>query len=120
MDLFARYHHLVFVLLMMFGFFVLIQSRNLVKKLIGLNIFQTSVFILYISMGKVEGGTAPILTEGATVYSNPLPHVLILTAIVVGVATTSLGLALVLRIHAAYGTVEEDQVDAEDREEEPL
>ncbi len=99
-----------FIFLMMVGFYILISHGNLIKKLVGLNIFQTSVFILYISMGKIRGGTAPILTEGDPVYSNPLPHVLILTAIVVGVATTALGLSLVVRIHEAYGTVEEDEI----------
>ena len=83
---------------MMCGFYVVISSGNLVKKLVGLNIFQTSVFILYISMGKIIGGTAPIVINQPVVYSNPMPHVLILTAIVVGIATTSLGLALVVRI----------------------
>jgi multicomponent Na+:H+ antiporter subunit C len=97
---------------MMMGFYVVIADGNLVKKMIGLNLFQTSVFILYISMGKIVGGTAPILLEGETetVYSNPLPHVLILTAIVVGVATTALGLALVVRIKEAYGSVEEAEI----------
>jgi multicomponent Na+:H+ antiporter subunit C len=102
---------------MMCGFYVVISSGNLVKKLVGLNIFQTSVFILYISMGKIIGGTAPIVVDKAVVYSNPIPHVLILTAIVVGIATTSLGLALVVRIHEAYGTIEEDEIHAQDREE---
>jgi len=102
---------------MMCGFYVVISSGNLVKKLVGLNIFQTSVFILYISMGKIIGGTAPIVMDKAAVYSNPLPHVLILTAIVVGIATTSLGLALVVRINEAYGTIEEDEIHAQDREE---
>ncbi|SVB49416.1 uncharacterized protein METZ01_LOCUS202270, partial [marine metagenome] len=78
---------------MMIGFYATIARGNLIKKIIGLNIFQTSVFYLYISMGKVSGGTAPIVGDGITSYSNPLPHVLILTAIVVGVATTALGLA---------------------------
>ena len=96
---------------------MVISSGNLVKKLVGLNIFQTSVFILYISMGKIIGGTAPIVMDKAAVYSNPLPHVLILTAIVVGIATTSLGLALVVRINEAYGTIEEDEIHAQDREE---
>lgn len=96
---------------MMSGLYVVIASHNLVKKIVGLNIFQTSVFILYISMGKVEGGTAPILIEGIPRYANPLPHVLILTAIVVGVATTALGLALVVRIYRAYGSVEEDEIE---------
>jgi multicomponent Na+:H+ antiporter subunit C len=103
---------------MMCGFYVVISRGNLVKKLVGLNIFQTSVFILYISMGKIIGGTAPILMTGKdVVYSNPIPHVLILTAIVVGIATTSLGLALVVRIHEAYGTIEEDEIHAQSEEE---
>jgi len=101
--------------LMMLGFYIVIARGNLVKKLIGLNIFQTSVFILYISAGKVTDGAAPVLTEGVEVYSNPLPHVLILTAIVVGIATTSVGLALVVRIHAAYGSVEEEDILEKDR-----
>jgi multicomponent Na+:H+ antiporter subunit C len=97
---------------MMVGFYTLIARGNLIKKLIGLNIFQTSVFILYITMGKITGGTAPIFVEGGgdVVYSNPIPHVLILTAIVVGVATTALGLSLVVRIKEAYGTIEEDEI----------
>jgi multicomponent Na+:H+ antiporter subunit C len=95
---------------MMVGFYVLIAQGNLVKKIVGLNIFQTSVFILYISAGKITGGTAPILDAQWSVYSNPLPHVLILTAIVVGVATSALGLSLVIRIKEAYGTIEEDEI----------
>ena len=96
---------------MMGGLFIVISQTNLVKKLVGLAIFQTSVFLFYISAGKIAGGTAPILTDApGTVYSNPLPHVLILTAIVVGVATTALGLALVLRINAAFGSVEDDEI----------
>jgi multicomponent Na+:H+ antiporter subunit C len=108
------YNYWVVIFLMMLGFYVVIASSNLVKKLIGLNIFQTSVFLLYITMGKVKDGTAPILEEGIQVYSNPLPHVLILTAIVVGVATMSLGLALVVRINEAYGTIEEDEIHEQD------
>ena len=101
---------------MMTGFYTLITRGNLIKKMIGLSVFQVSVFMLYISMGKVTGGTAPIVAEGVEIYSNPLPHVLILTAIVVGIATTALGLALVIRIHEAYGTIEEDEIQqAEDR-----
>ncbi len=98
------------IFLMMVGLYVVIARGNLIKKIVGLNIFQVSVFMLYISMGKVTGGTAPILAEGIEVYSNPLPHVLILTAIVVGVATTAVGLALAVRIHEAYGTLEEDEI----------
>ncbi len=117
MQILGHYNYWVFILLMMCGFYVVISSGNLVKKLVGLNIFQTSVFILYISMGKIIGGTAPIVIHQPVVYSNPLPHVLILTAIVVGIATTSLGLALVVRIHEAYGTIEESEIHAQNEEE---
>jgi len=103
----------LFIVLMMTGFYIVVSRGNLVKKMVGLNIFQTSVFMLYISMGKISGGTAPIFPYGMkidpqTVYSNPLPHVLILTAIVVGIATTALGLALIIRIREEYGAIEED------------
>lgn len=113
-EVLGLYNYWVVIFLMMAGFYVVIASTNLVKKIIGLNIFQTSVFILYITMGKVSDGTAPILQEGITSYSNPLPHVLILTAIVVGVATTAVGLALVVRIKEAYGTIEEDEIHNKD------
>ena len=116
MSVLGHVNYWIFIFLMMVGFYVLISHGNLVKKIVGLNIFQTSVFIFYISMGKIRGGTAPILMEGDVVYSNPLPHVLILTAIVVGVATTALGLSLVVRIHEAYGTVEEDEIHSLDVE----
>ncbi len=121
MDIPGLFNYWIVIFLMMTGFYVVIARGNLVKKIVGLNIFQTSVFILYISMGKVEDGTAPIVIEGAkgvgAVYSNPLPHVLILTAIVVGIATTALGLALIVRIKEAYGTVEEDDIFAQDEAE---
>ena len=150
------YNYWIVIILMMTGLYMVIAQGNLVKKLIGLNIFQVSVFMLYISMGKIDNGTAPILKmklqsiqvptaprarptlvrgvkASATkrqpkirvvkrpqlrgvVYSNPVPHVLILTAIVVGIATTSLGLALVVRIHEAYGTIEEDDIQLQDEE----
>ena len=108
------FNYLVVVFLMMAGFYVVIAHGNLIKKLVGLGLFQASVFILYITMGNLSGGRAPIVVEGVTAYSSPLPHVLILTAIVVGVATTAVGLALVVRIHEAYDSVEEDQIHAED------
>jgi len=104
------YNYWVVIILMMIGFYVVIAPSNLVKKVVGLNIFQTSVFILYISIGKVEGGAAPIAAEGVERYANPLPHVLILTAIVVGIAMTALALALIVRIKDAYGTIEEDEI----------
>ncbi|MHC4837391.1 MAG: cation:proton antiporter subunit C [Planctomycetota bacterium] len=110
------YDYLVAVFLMMGALYVVIAHGNLVKKVIGLGMFSTAVFILYITLGKVEGGSAPILDEGVTVYSNPLPHALILTAIVVGVATTAVGLSLAVRIKAAYGTVEEDEITALDHQ----
>ena len=116
MDFPGLYNYWIVIVLMMTGFYVVISCGNLVKKIVGLNIFQTSMFILYISMGKVTGGTAPIVAEGYESYSNPLPHVLILTAIVVGVATTALGLALIVRIKEAYGTVEEDEIQSQDEE----
>ena len=112
--LLGHYNYWIVVLLMMAGFYTVISQGNLVKKIVGLNIFQVSVFLLYISIGNVRGGTTPIIAEGFTQYSNPLPHVLILTAIVVGVATTALGLALVVRIRKAYGTIEEDEIHNQD------
>jgi len=114
MNVFGLYNYWIVIFLMMTGFYVVISSGNLVKKIVGLNLFQASVFILYISLGKITGGTAPILREGISLYSNPLPHVLILTAIVVGVSTTALGLALVVRIKEAYDTVEEDEIHQQD------
>lgn len=104
-------------LLMMIGLYIVIAHENLIKKIVGLNVFQVSVFIFYISIAKIKGGTAPILDSDITVYSNPLPHVLILTAIVVGVATTALGLALVVRVQESYGTIEDDEVrDIEEKD----
>ena len=108
------YNYWVVIFLMMTGFYIVISRGNLIKKVIGLNIFQTSVFLFYITVGKVSGGTAPITAEGLEVYSNPLPSVLILTAIVVGVATTSVALSLVVRIREAYETIEEDEIQAQD------
>ena len=119
-DLFAHYNYWVVIALSMLGMYVVMANPNLVMKIIGLNIFQTAVFILYISVGKLEGGTAPILSDAFTVYANPLPHVLILTAIVVGVATTALALALAVRIYRAYQTIEEDDIDAMDARDEAL
>lgn len=111
------YNYWIAIVLAMVGFYIVISRGNLVKKIVGLNVFQTSVFLLYITMAKVDGGTAPIIEEAYKVYSNPLPHVLILTAIVVGVATTALGLGLVVRINDSYGTIEEDEIIAQDAAE---
>lgn len=132
---FENYNYYVVIVLMMTGLYVVFSSRNLIKKLVGLSVFQTSVFLLYITVGKVNGGQPPILVDGHAsnettvllaaagesamghaghssdvIYSNPLPHVLILTAIVVGVATLAIGLALVVRIRETYGTIEEDEI----------
>ena len=108
------YNYWVVIFLMMTGFYIVISRGNLIKKVIGLNIFQASVFLMYITVGKVSGGSAPIVAEGIEIYSNPLPSVLILTAIVVGVATTAVALALVVRIREAYETIEEDEIFAQD------
>ena len=114
MSALGNLNYVIAITLDMIGFYVLIERGNLIKKLVGLNVFQTSVFLLYISMGKIEGGTPPIHYDGVAPFSNPLPHVLILTAIVVAVATLSVGLALVIRIREAYGTIEEDEIRALD------
>lgn len=113
-ELFEHFSYLVTVFLMVTGLYIVIARGNLIKKLVGLSIFQTSVYLLYIAPGKLLGGTAPILAPQYGIYSNPLPHVLILTAIVVGVATLALGLALAVRIREAYGTIEEDEITALD------
>ncbi|MFZ2122217.1 MAG: cation:proton antiporter subunit C [Rhodoferax sp.] len=114
MTLGSHFTYFITIFLMVAGLFIVISRPNLIKKLIGLGIFQTSVYLLYIAPAKLIGGTAPILSNAFTVYSNPLPHVLILTAIVVGVATLALGLALVVRIREAYDTIEEDAILARD------
>jgi multicomponent Na+:H+ antiporter subunit C len=111
-----HYNYAVTIFLMIAGLYVVIARGNMLKKLVGLGVFQTSVYLLYIEPGKIVGGTPPIVDPAFTVYSNPLPHVLILTAIVVGVATLALGLALVVRINEAYGTIEEDEIFERDRE----
>ncbi|MCE2392229.1 MAG: cation:proton antiporter subunit C [Proteobacteria bacterium] len=113
MTLAGHWIYWAIVALMMVGLYVLIARENLVKKIMGLNLFQVSVILFYVAVAKVRGGTAPILVEGAgdVVYSNPLPHVLMLTAIVVGVSLTAVGLGLAVRIRAAYGSVEEDELD---------
>lgn len=117
--IFGHLNYWLFTIMMMTGFYIVVAKGNLVKKIVGLNIFQSSVFMFYISIGKVTGGTAPIFPvdmkiDPETVYTNPLPHVLILTAIVVGIATTSLGLALIVRIRESYETIEEDEILAQE------
>ena len=124
-DLLGLYNYWVVIGLMMIGFYVVLARGNLIKKVIGLNMFQISVFLLYITMGKVHDGTTPIkpatnfyTNKPFEVFTNPVPSVLMLTAIVVGIATTSLALALIVRIREAYGTIEEDEILAADRESE--
>jgi len=112
----SHYGYWATIVLAITGLYIVIARGNLVKKLVGLSIFQTSVYLLYIAPGKLIGGTAPIVATGFQVYSNPLPHVLILTAIVVGIATLALGLALAVRIREAYGSIEEDEILAAERD----
>lgn len=108
---FGHWNIYLVIVLMMLGFYTLIARGNMVKKMVGLNVFQTSAFIFYISMGKINNSTAPILLDDPlAVYANPLPHVLILTAIVVGVATTAVGYALIVRIYESFGTIEDDEI----------
>lgn len=112
LELLGYFNYWVFAIVLSVGLYTVIAKVNLVKKLIGLSIFQSAVFLMYITMDKVEGGTAPIIQKGLEnqVFSNPLPQVLILTAIVVGVSTLALGLAIVVRINECYGTIEEDEI----------
>lgn len=114
-SLIGHYNYLLVIFLMMCGFYTVLGRGNLIKQVIGLNVFQTSVFVFYISLSYVDDGVVPIAVEDAVRYANPLPHVLILTAIVVGVATTALALALVVRIKEAYGSIEEDDILVEDQ-----
>ena len=117
MELLGLYHYWVFAILLMIGFYAVVAKLNLIKKLIGLSLFQAAVFLLYITMGKVDGGTAPIFQSASqtNVFSNPLPQVLILTAIVVGISTTALGLGIVVRIKEEYGSIEEDEIQEIDQ-----
>ena len=115
----GHYNYIVSSILVMIGFYILISHGHFIKKIVGLNLFQNGVFLFYISLGKVQDGTIPILLEeSGRLYSNPLPHVLILTAIVVGVSTMAMGLALCVRIHDSFGSVEEDDVLESERQDE--
>ncbi|QIB64090.1 cation:proton antiporter subunit C [Kineobactrum salinum] len=117
MELLGLFNYWVFAVLLMTGLYALIAKRNLVKKILGLAIFQSAVFLFFITMSKIDGGTAPIIQAGISdqVFSNPLPQVLILTAIVVGISTTALGLAIVVRLYEEYGSIEDDEILAMDR-----
>ena len=114
----GHYNYYIVIVLMMAGLYVVIAKDNLIKKIIGLNVFQVSVIMFYVSLSTVTGGTPPILAEGTEVYSNPVPHVLMLTAIVVGVATTALALAFVVRIDEEYDTIEEFEIRQLEGEDE--
>jgi len=112
----TRYTYLLFAILLVVGLYMVVASPNLVKKIIGLNLFQTAIFLFFVSTAYVatvggEAGRAPIIPPEATAYDpyvSPLPQVLVLTAIVVGVALTAVALALVVRIYTEYGTLDED------------
>ena len=119
--LIGHFNYFIYIFLMMVGLYAMMANRNLVKKLIGMNIFQWSIILFFVSTAAKLGGTIPIVRGGhghhgaevviqASQYVNPLPHVLMLTAIVVGVGTTGVALALILRIYKAYGTLEEDEI----------
>ena len=118
-EFLGYFNYWAFAILLMIGFYAVIARGNLIKKLLGLSIFQSAVFLMYITMNKVAGGTAPIIQKGVDeqIFSNPLPQVLILTAIVVGVSTTALGLSIVVRIREAYGSIEEHEIFQADHSE---
>ena len=119
MAVLGLYNYFIFAVLLMIGLYCVLARTNIIKSLIGLSIFQSAVFLLYISMDKIDGGTAPIIQEGVEnqVFANPLPQVLILTAIVVGISTTALALVVTVGIKEAYGTIEEDKIQEMDREQ---
>jgi len=106
----TKYNYIIYISLMTLGFYGMIGKSNLIKKLIGMSVFQYAIFLFYISIADVEGGIAPILVEGEVTYTNPLPHVLILTAIVVAVSTLAVGLSLVIRIYREFGSVDENKI----------
>lgn len=117
LHVWTHYHYVFYIILMLVGLYAVLAKGNLVKKVIGLNILQTAVFLFYISIGRKTDGTAPVLWDGkpdSIPYENPLPHVLMLTAIVVGVSITAVALALIIRIHRGYGTIEEHEILAQD------
>ncbi len=117
-EIIAKYNYWIYVVLMMIGFYAMIGKRNLVKKLLGMNIFQTAIILFFVSTGVKKGGNIPIVDKyqalaggvEAAAHVNPLPHVLMLTAIVVGVSVTGVALAVLIRIYQEFGTVEEDEI----------
>jgi multicomponent Na+:H+ antiporter subunit C len=126
----AKYNYWIYITLMMIGLYAMIAKNNLVKKIVGMSIFQTAIILFYVSIGAKKGATIPILEHGhgehghgagthivhAVDYINPLPHVLMLTAIVVAVATLGVALALAIRVYNQYNTLEEDEILAQIRE----
>lgn len=106
----GKYNYLISAVLMLIGFYTMISKKNLIKKIIGMNIFQTAIILFYISLADVENRAAPILVDGKAGYVNPLPQVLMLTAIVVGVSTTAVALSLIMKIYKEYQTIEEDKI----------
>ncbi len=117
----AKYNYWIYILLMMIGLYAMLSKNNLLKKIIGMSIFQTAIIVFYVSTGAKKGATIPIIEHGhghdaaaqtiqAIQYANPLPHVLMLTAIVVAVSTLGVALAIILGIHRRYGTIEEDEI----------
>ncbi len=111
--LLGHYNYWAVVVLFLIGLYAMIVKKNLIKKFMGLNIMDTSIFLFYISMGDVEGGVSPIIAHGGgsdVIYVNPLPSVLILTAIVVAISTTALALSLIIKIYEEYGTLDSDRL----------
>ncbi len=115
----AKYNYWAALILLLIGLFAMISKNNLVKKVIGMSIFQAAIILFYVSMGEKKGSTIPVLEHGhghvdqainVAAYANPLPHVLMLTAIVVGVSTLGVALAIIQKIHRVHGTIEEDEI----------
>ena len=118
-QILSKYNYWIYIVLMMIGFYAMIGKKNLVKKIIGINIFQTAIILFFISTAAKRGGTLLIIEHAhghgahsvhAATYINPLPHVLMLTAIVVMVSTLGVALAIVIDIYRRYGTLEEDEI----------
>lgn len=109
-----KYNFIICIILMMIGLYAMISKKNLIKKIIGMNVFQTAIFLFFISISYKKNATSPILLDGAAKsidYTNPLPHVLVLTAIVVAVATSAVALSLIIKIYQEYGSIEEDNLN---------
>lgn len=109
-DLIGHHLYIVFVISFGIGLYTIVDSPNLVKKVIGLGVIQTSVFLVFVAAGYVEGASPPLLTADRP-HANPVPHVIVLTAIVVNVALTAVALSLVLRLHAEFGTVDVREIE---------